>query len=106
MHRPAGVATGAAAERQRDRWRGSAASRGYDRTWQRLRLVVLAEEPLCRFCQQRGELVEATVIDHIVPIAVRPELRLDRSNLRALCKPCHDAHTGRRGGGRDGEAAG
>ena len=82
-----------AAERERDR--GSASARGYDRTWQRLRLVVLAEEPLCRFCQLRGVLTAAAVVDHIVPIRVRPDLRLERSNLRALCEACHNAHTAR-----------
>lgn len=76
-----------------DRQRGSAAARGYDATWRRLRLVVLAEEPLCRFCQARGRVVPATEVDHIEPIALRPELRLVRANLRATCRPCHSALT-------------
>lgn len=76
-----------------DRQRGSRSKRGYGRDWQALRLVVLAEEPLCRFCHDRGLVVVAQVVDHIVPISEAPELRLERSNLRSLCKPCHDRHT-------------
>ncbi|MFZ6762224.1 HNH endonuclease signature motif containing protein [Pseudoroseomonas sp. WGS1072] len=76
-----------------DRQRGSASARGYDTAWRRLRLTVLAEEPLCRFCRERGLVTAATEIDHITPIAARPELRLARANLRALCRPCHAALT-------------
>jgi 5-methylcytosine-specific restriction protein A len=85
-----------------DRQRGSASARGYDVAWRRLRLVVLAEAPLCCFCRERGLAVPAAEIDHITPIALRPDLRLVRTNLRATCKPCHSALTAsgtqRRGG--------
>ncbi|MDQ1077995.1 HNH endonuclease [Pseudoroseomonas cervicalis] len=76
-----------------DRRRGSSASRGYDGAWQRLRLQVLSDEPLCRFCHQAGRIVAATEVDHIQPIALRPDLRLARANLRSLCKPCHSRLT-------------
>ena len=76
-----------------ERERGSASARGYDRAWQRVRLLHLSAEPLCRFCSARSLLVEATVVDHIRTIRERPDLRLDRANLRSLCKPCHDGHT-------------
>ena len=78
-----------------DRRRGSAHARGYDADWQRLRRVVLTEEPLCRFCAGRGLVAAATEVDHIVPIARSPELRLVRANLRPLCRSCHAAHTAR-----------
>lgn len=81
--------------RELDRERGSAASRGYDRTWQRLRASVLNEDPLCHFCLAEGRTTAATVVDHIERIRDRPDLRLVRSNLRPLCKPHHDAHTAR-----------
>lgn len=76
-----------------DRSRGTAAQRGYDATWRRLRLTVLAEEPLCRLCRAAGKLTPAAEVDHVVPIAERPDLRLDRENLRPLCKPCHSRVT-------------
>jgi len=91
-----------ATRRQRvayDDRRGSAASRGYGRDWRRLRAQVLAEEPLCRFCQERGQLTPAQEVDHIETIADRPDLRLDRSNLRPLCTPCHSRRTRRDGRG-------
>jgi 5-methylcytosine-specific restriction protein A len=78
-----------------DRRRGSASARGYDTAWQRLRLQVLAEEPLCRFCAELGRVTAAHDVDHIAPVARSPELRLVRANLRPLCRPCHSAHTAR-----------
>jgi 5-methylcytosine-specific restriction protein A len=78
--------------------RVSPQKRGYDWTWTRLRLVVLADEPLCRFCFARGQLVPATDVDHIKSIAQRPDLRLVRSNLRPLCHSCHSTLTGQQRG--------
>jgi 5-methylcytosine-specific restriction protein A len=76
-----------------DRKRGSSTSRGYDADWRKLRLVVLSEEPLCRFCGDQGRIVPAEVVDHIRPISEAPELRLERDNLRSLCARCHNSHT-------------
>lgn len=84
-----------AAKKQADQRRGSAASRGYDAAWRRLRLAFLEQNPLCLFCADTGRTVAASVVDHIITIAERPDLRLDWSNLRPLCKPCHDRHTAR-----------
>ncbi|WP_424139887.1 HNH endonuclease signature motif containing protein [Roseomonas chloroacetimidivorans] len=81
------------APRPYDRIRGSASSRGYDRDWRKLRAVVLAEEPLCRFCLAHGMLTPATEVDHIETVEARPDLRLVRSNLRSLCKPHHSSRT-------------
>ncbi len=68
----------------------TATERGYDPEWRRLRRVVLLEEPTCRNC---GEI--ATEVDHIKPVAQRPDMRLVRANLQALCKPCHKTKTAR-----------
>jgi 5-methylcytosine-specific restriction protein A len=84
--------------REIDRARGTTTQRGYDGTWQKLRLAFLAAHPLCE-CDDCGagriRLTPADVVDHIVPIAKRPDLRLDWSNLRAMAKACHDRHTAR-----------
>jgi len=87
-----------------DQLRGSAAKRGYDRVWQRVRADHLRQEPLCRFCAQDGRVTPAEVVDHIEEIARRPDLRLNHGNLRSLCKECHDRRTGqaRRTGRPDG----
>jgi 5-methylcytosine-specific restriction protein A len=69
--------------RSYERARGSAAARGYGRRWGKLRLRVLAEEPLCRIC----EAAESTEVDHIQR---KQDGGTDlRSNLRGLCKACH-----------------
>ncbi|QQP93545.1 HNH endonuclease (plasmid) [Skermanella sp. TT6] len=82
-----------------DRHRGSAASRGYDGDWRRLRLAHIQSEPLCRRCKAEGRIVVADVVDHIVPISVDPDRRLDPSNLQSLCKHHHDVKTAREDGG-------
>lgn len=72
--------------------RPTASSRGYDTTWQRLRLAVLADEPLCRRCRAEGRVTGAEVVDHITPIVDGGD-RLDRANLQPLCVPCHAIKT-------------
>jgi 5-methylcytosine-specific restriction protein A len=94
-----------------DKAAGSAASRGYDRDWRKLRESVLDEEPLCRICAKHGRITPAAEVDHIQPLRLRPELRLVRSNVRPLCSPCHRTVTARfnrsRGiGGQQSEASG
>ena len=51
------------------------------------------EEPLCRHCLRQGRVTAATLVDHIVPLSLSPELRLDRGNLQALCSRCHSFKT-------------
>ncbi len=91
--RPAGYRSPAERRRDADARRGSAASRGYDGNWRRVRLAFLKAHPLCVFCRAAGRVEAATVADHVVAVVDAPERRLDWSNLRALCKPCHDRRT-------------
>jgi 5-methylcytosine-specific restriction protein A len=35
--------------------------------WQRIRKMQLAAEPLCRMCEEVGDVTAATVCDHIEP---------------------------------------
>ena len=72
----------------RDQARGSAASRGYDASWQKLRRDFLKQHPVC--CRCGGEATEA---DHITSVRDRPDLRLSWANLRPMCKPCHSQRT-------------
>ena len=58
------------------------------RAGQRLRAAVLAEEPFCRLCLPLGKRVKADVVDHIVALAMGGSN--ERSNMQALCNPCHD----------------
>ena len=75
--------------------RPSAAKRGYDRQWRDLRELILADEPLCHDCQQKGIVTPAVDVHHVVKISDDPTMRLDRSNLMPLCKRCHSARTAR-----------
>ena len=73
----------------------TAAQRGYDRDWRRLRNVKLTNDPICQCddCKRDGLLTKAEVVDHILPISERPDLRLTYANLRSMSKRCHDRHT-------------
>ena len=73
----------------------SPSQRGYDRRWQRLRRMILAQQPFCVMCQRAGRVVAATDVDHIVPLAEGGTSAAD--NLQPLCHSCHSAKTARRG---------
>lgn len=75
--------------------RESSSKRGYNYKWQKLRKQFLKRQPLCVECYKNGKLVEATVVDHIIPHRGEQRLMWDESNWQALCKPCHDRKTGK-----------
>jgi 5-methylcytosine-specific restriction protein A len=64
-----------------------------DRQWRRVRLLHLKDEPLCRHCHKKGLIVEAEIVDHIVPLTVNPDGKYDDDNLQSLCKRCHQIKT-------------
>lgn len=66
-------------------------NRFYQRkAWKLVRSVHLASEPMCRKCRQVGRLVEATIVDHVVPfVSIDDPLALDDGNLQSLCTSCH-----------------
>ena len=61
--------------------------------WRKLRQAVLNEKPLCKHCEARGIVTAASEVHHIKRRRDYPELSLVRSNLEALCKPCHSSET-------------
>ncbi|GLS75731.1 HNH endonuclease [Oharaeibacter diazotrophicus] len=73
-----------------DAARPSAAARGYDAEWRKLRSRFLAAHPRCEACG-----AAAHEVDHVQSVAERPDLRLAWPNLRALCKSCHSRRTAR-----------
>jgi hypothetical protein len=74
----------------------SAAARGYDGDWRRLRADVLRAEPLCRLCRT----APATEVDHIQRFhSLHDPLRLSRGNCRPVCAPCHRRRTARQSHG-------
>lgn len=82
-----------------DQRRGSAAERGYGTRWQKARATYLASHPLCKQCGERGLIVRATVVDHIIPHKGDQKLFWDARNWQPLCKPCHDKKTATEDGG-------
>ena len=75
-------------------WQGNSPNRTRGRPWQRIRSSVLAEEPFCRWCTERGTVTvqsRSVICDHITPLAEGGTD--DRANLAGMCSPCHDAKT-------------
>ncbi len=81
--------------------------RGGDRVyksarWLKVRRMVLRRQPICAdphgVHRATGEVVPALDVDHIRPLAERPDLAFTLTNLRGLCRSCHSRIT--RGGGR------
>lgn len=75
--------------RHNDSKNGTPRTRG--RTWQRIRLQVLADEPLCRACQSQDRVTAAAEVDHIKPLHLGGTD--ERSNLQPLCAECHEQKT-------------
>lgn len=59
--------------------------------WKELRLVILAENPICARCDSHSE-----VVDHKNPHRGDERMFYARWNLQALCKRCHDSKTARK----------
>ena len=67
--------------------------------WRLVRNAKLERTPLCEQCWQRGHVVSATCVHHIIPIetatdfAYMRELAFRYDNLMSLCYQCHsDIH--------------
>ena len=78
--------------RQAEIARGTTTERGYNGDWRRLRAAKLAWDPVCQIRTHCQGMV-AEEVDHVVPIRLRPDLRLEWSNLQSACKRCHSAKT-------------
>jgi 5-methylcytosine-specific restriction protein A len=78
------------ARRFYDRRRGSSTQRGYDSDWERV-----AEHRrqldggLCQACLEDDLVTASQIVDHIIPLHVRPDWRLEIGNTQVLCHPCH-----------------
>lgn len=76
----------------RDARRGTAAMRGYDAAWQRVRRAVLARDGgRCQHCGSTQHLQ----VHHIIPLS-HGGARTDPRNLVTLCARCHARQHGGR----------
>jgi 5-methylcytosine-specific restriction enzyme A len=111
-------------QRSQDRQRGKTVARGYDADHKRLRINCFERDGWrCVDCGWEPDIVRqfraaglespptADVLellriafarnethlhaDHQIPIAERPDLRLDLDNLRTRCNRCHNSKTAR-----------
>jgi 5-methylcytosine-specific restriction endonuclease McrA len=57
----------------------------------------LRRNPWCQACEaETGRIeVEALIVDHVIPVHVRPNLRLVIENTQTLCRPHHAKKTER-----------
>ncbi|AIQ63306.1 HNH endonuclease [Paenibacillus stellifer] len=92
--------------KERDRRRGTAASRGYGHKWKVARDQYLKEHPLCVECLKVGKVEAARAVDHIIAHKGDPVLFWNRSNWQSLCIPCHSLKTVQKDGGFGREARG
>jgi len=80
--------------RPSERRRGTPAERGYDHHWRKLQQAYIAEHPLCEDCLDDDTINAWNLeVDHILPIEVRPDLRLCWDNLRTRCRQHHSLKT-------------
>lgn len=77
--------------------RGTAAERGYDRGWRRIRDRKLKASPLCEPCERDGRTTPATEVDHIEPHV--PGEPHEWANLQSICRSCHATKTRRENSG-------
>ena len=63
------------------------------KAWRAVREIILTEQPYCVECLKHGIFTLATEVDHIIDIAKRTDLFLEKTNLQGLCKPCHAKKT-------------
>ena len=61
-------------------------------TWKRIRTSFTACNPVC--CDPFGDHKYGPEpmqdVHHVLPLATHPNLAFDQSNLRPLCRPCHN----------------
>jgi 5-methylcytosine-specific restriction endonuclease McrA len=57
------------------------------------RLRRQADSWLCQPCLNDGRITASNEVDHIIPIHVRPEWRLEIGNTQVICRCCHRRKT-------------
>ena len=66
------------------------------REWKELRRKKLGINPICECCFEKGRIIKATMVDHIVPIK-QGGAAFDMNNLQSLCQSCHSSKSAKEG---------
>jgi 5-methylcytosine-specific restriction endonuclease McrA len=83
-------------ERQSKGWTKHSQSGWYSTAeWRELRLIALAQKPLCELCEKEGKLVPAKEVNHIIPAEEDSSKFFDLNNLQPLCSYHHRVVTRR-----------
>lgn len=84
-----------------DRYRPTAAKRGYGHKWRIESKKFLLEHPYCECdaCRILGRKLKSEVVDHVVLHRGDPKLFWDRSNWQAMVRSCHIRKTVKENGG-------
>jgi 5-methylcytosine-specific restriction protein A len=77
-------------------------------TWRKFRKWFLRDPDhvFCLDCKEAGRMTVATDLDHIQSRKEHPELALEPSNIRPLCKSCHSTRTAKATGWGKGHGGG
>lgn len=89
--RPSGMPSRQEQKQVADKWRGSAASRGYNHRWSKARDTFLRSRPLCIGCLAEGRTEAASVVDHVDPHHGDPDKFWDTAMWQPCCKWHHDS---------------
>ena len=74
--------------------RGTSRQRGYDAAWDRVaKARRQADSWLCQPCLGAGRVTASNEVDHIVPLHVRTDWRLEFDNTQVICRSCHQRKT-------------
>jgi 5-methylcytosine-specific restriction protein A len=69
-------------------------ARGYDRAWNKVaKQRRSADNWLCQPCLSEGRVTASNEVDHVIPIHVRPDWRLEFYNTQVICRCCHRRKT-------------